>query len=319
MQDRMQGDSRLMELVYAAVFGTLFPLFLFAARTFARRERGHEIADQVSNAFMALRPKYLDAVKANMAQVTGHAITHPRVDRLARRMVRQHARAWVDFFYFGQRPAEEALAIFGPYTGTSHLDRILAEGTGAILLTAHAGNFELGGLPLKAMGHSVHAVYKPDRFKAVERLRSDLRKQGGVIGIPVDGKGFSTLPLVKVLREGKLVGMQGDRDFSLNGLPIPFFGREVFFPRGPWELAAMTGAPILTAFLWVDEDGRFRGSFGDPIYIHGGRGERMAEIEAGMRRYAAELEALVRRDPSQWYCFYPFWDDPARAALHASP
>ncbi|HEY6051453.1 MAG TPA: hypothetical protein VIZ58_09405, partial [Thermoanaerobaculia bacterium] len=64
MQDRMQGDSKLMELVYAAVFGTLFPLFLFAARTFARRERGHEIADQVSNVFMDLRPKYLDAVKA---------------------------------------------------------------------------------------------------------------------------------------------------------------------------------------------------------------------------------------------------------------
>jgi KDO2-lipid IV(A) lauroyltransferase len=314
MQDRMQGDSKVMELVYAAVFGTLFPLFLFAARTFSRRSRGHEIADQVSNAFMALRPKYLDAVRANMAQVTGHPVTHPEVDRLARRMVRQHSRAWVDFFHFGQRPPEEVLASFGPYLGTEHLDRILADGTGAILLTAHAGNFELGGLPLKAMGHSVHAVYKPDRFAAVERLRNQLRRQGGVIGIPVGGKGFSTLPLVKVLREGKLVGMQGDRDFSLNGLPIPFFGREVFFPRGPWELAAMTGAPILTAFLWVDEEGRFRGSFGEPITIRGGRGERMAEIEAGMRRYAAELEAFVRRDPSQWYCFYPFWDDPARKA-----
>ncbi|HTL97684.1 MAG TPA: lysophospholipid acyltransferase family protein [Holophagaceae bacterium] len=312
MQDRMQGDSKLMDLAYAGVFGTLFPLFLFAARTFARRSRGHEIADQVSNAFMALRPKYLEAVKANMAQVTGHAVTHPEVDRLARRMVRQHARAWVDFFYFGQRPPEEALAVFGPYTGTEHLDRIIQAGTGAILLTAHAGNFELGGLPLRARGQSVHAVYKPDRFAAVERLRSGLRKQGGVIGIPVDGRGFSTLPLVKLLREGKLVGMQGDRDFSLNGLPIPFFGREVFFPRGPWELAAMTGAPILTAFLWVDEEGRFQGSFGEPIHIRGGRGERMKEIEAGMRRYAADLEALVRRDPSQWYCFYPFWDDPAR-------
>lgn len=312
MQDRMQGDSKLLELLYAGVFGTLFPLFLFAARTFSRRERAHEIADQISNAFFLLRPKYLDAVKANMVQVTGLPITHPEVERLAKQMSRQHARAWVDFFYFGQRPAEEVLASFGPYAGTGPLDRIISEGKGAIMLTAHAGNFELGGLPLRARGHSVYAVYKPDRFAAVERLRTRLRSQGGVIGVPVDGKGFSTLPLVKLLREGKLVGMQGDRDFSLNGLPIPFFGREVFFPRGPWELAAMTGAPILTAFLWVDEEGRFRGDFGAPIYIRGGRGERMAEIEQGMRRYAAELETLVRRDPSQWYCFYPFWDDPAR-------
>ena len=312
MQDRMQGDSKVLELVYAALFGTLFPLFLFAARTFARRERGHEIADQVSNAFMELRPKYLEAIKANMAQVTGLTITHPEVDRLARRMVRQHARAWVDFFRFGQRPPEAAMAVFGDFSGMEHLDRVLAEGKGAILLTAHAGNYELGGLLLRTKGLAIHAVYKPDRFEAVERLRSDLRRQGGVIGIPVDGKGFSTLPLVKLLHEGKLVGMQGDRDFSLNGLPIPFFGREVFFPRGPWELAAMTGAPILTAFVWVDEEGRFHGRLSEPIHILGRRGERMAEIAAGMRRYAADLEALVRRDPSQWYCFYPFWDDPAR-------
>ena len=27
----MQGDSKLMELAYAGLFGTLFPLFLFAA------------------------------------------------------------------------------------------------------------------------------------------------------------------------------------------------------------------------------------------------------------------------------------------------
>jgi hypothetical protein len=24
------------------------------------------------------------------------------------------------------------------------------------------------------------------------------------------------------------------------------------------------------------------------------------------------LEDYVRRYPTQWYCFYPFWDDPSR-------
>ena len=312
MQDRMQGDSKVTALLYGAVFGTLFPLFKFAARAFSRRERGFEIAAQVANAFMALCPKYLDAIRGNQAQILGLRVDHPEVDRLAREMVRQHACAWVDFFYFGQRDAREALATFDTLEGTEHLDTVLVEGKGAILLTAHAGNFELGGLLLRARGLAVHAVYKPDRFEAVERLRTDIRAQGGVIGIPVDGKGFSTLPLVKVLREGKLVGMQGDRDFSLNGVSVPFFGREVPFPRGPWELAAMTGAPILTSFFWTDEAGRFHASFGAPIHLRGGRGERMEEIARGIRTYAGHLEELIRKHPSQWYCFYPFWDDPHR-------
>lgn len=311
----MQSDSRALGLVYGAVFGTLFPLFHFAARSFARREAGHETADQIANAFMALRPKYLEAILGNTAQVLGLRATHPAVDRTAREMVRQHARAWVDFFFYGQRPAEEALAQFAGIEGLEHMDAAMAEGRGVILLTAHAGNYELGGVLLRARNLKVHAVYKPDRFEAVERLREGLRAQGGVVGIPVDGVGFSTLPLVKLLREGALVGMQGDRDYSLNGLKVPFFGREVPFPRGPWELAAMTGASIVTSFFFTDADRRFHASFGEPIRIRGGRGERMAEIEAGMRAYVAGLEALIRQHPSQWYCFYPFWDDPARGKI----
>ncbi len=314
MQDRMESGSTALDLVYKGVFGSLFPLFRFAARMFARRERGFDIADSIIEAFAALRPKYLEAVKSNMAQVTGRKIDDPEVERLAMRMMRQHARAWVDFIHFGQRPPEDALAQLEELQGAEHLDAALAEGKGAILLTAHAGNYELGGILIRSKGLSIHAVYKPDRFEAVERLRAEIRATGGVVGLPIGGKGFSTLPLVKQLREGKLVGMQGDRDFSLNGLAIPFFGREVYFPRGPWELAAMTGAPILTSFFFTDEQNRFHARFGAPIYLRAGRGERMAEIEAGMRRYAADLEALIRAYPDQWYCFYPFWDDPARKA-----
>lgn len=312
MQDRMQSGSRVLDLLYAGVFGTLFPLFLFASRTFTRRNRAFEIADDVANTFILLRPKYLDAVKANVAQVLGLKPTHPRVEAMARRMVCKHARAWVDFFYFGQRPPEEALRNFDALEGMEHLDRAIALGKGVILLTAHAGNYELGGLLLRSRGLYVHTVYKPDRFEAVERLRTRVRTQGGVIGIPLDGVGFSTLPLVKVLREGKLVGMQGDRDFSLNGLPIPFFGREAFFPRGPWELAAMTGAPIVCAFFYTDEEDRFHASFSEPLFIDENRVTRREAIEAGMRHYAVYLEELVRRHPDQWYCFYPFWDDPFR-------
>jgi len=314
MQDRMQSDSRVMDLVYGAVFGSLFPLFHFAARSFARRERGHEIADQIANAFMVLRPRYLEAILGNTAQVLGLTPAHAKVEHTAQEMVRQHARAWVDFFWYGQRPVEEALAQFASLEGMDRFDAVLAEGRGAILLTAHAGNFELGGILLRSRDLKVHAVYKPDRFAAVERLREGMRAQGGVVGIPVDGVGFSTLPLVRLLREGALVGMQGDRDFSLNGVPMPFFGRDVPFPRGPWELAAMTGAPIITSFFYTDEERRFHAHFGEPIRIGGGRGERMEAIQAGMRSYVADLEALIRRHPSQWYCFYPFWDDPARNA-----
>ncbi|MBK8724645.1 MAG: lysophospholipid acyltransferase family protein [Holophagaceae bacterium] len=309
----MQSDSKVLDLVYGGVFGTLFPMFLFAARTFEHRERGFEIADQVMEAFIALRPKYLDAVCGNMAQVLGLPPEHPEVRRVAVQAIRQHAYSWVDFFRFGQRSVDYGLSFMDAIEGREHLDASLAEGRGVILLTAHLGSYEVGGMLLRSRGTSIHAVYKPDRFAPVEKLRTRMRENTGVIGIPV-GEGFATLPLVKVLREGGLVGMQGDRDFSLNGLPIPFFGREAFFPRGPWELAAMTGAAIVPAFFFTNAEHRFMGHFEAPIHVLGGRGERMRAIETGMREYVAHLEQLVREHPDQWYCFYPFWDDPKRQA-----
>ncbi len=311
----MQSDSRLLDAVYSAVFGTFFPLFLFAARTFEGRSRAFEIADAVVSAFMALRPKYLDAVRANVAQVLGTKLRNPEVERIARRVIRNHAYAWVDFFHYGQRPPEAAFRNFVTLEGGEHMERLAKEKRGAILLTAHAGNYELGGLLLKSLGLEIHAVYKPDRFEAVERLRNRIRSQGGVIGVPVDGVGFSTLPLLKLLREGRLVGMQGDRDFSLNGLPITFFGNAAYFPRGPWELAAMTGAPVIASFFFMDSELRFHAKFFEPIHVEGERSKRLASIEQGMRQYVGQLEELVRAHPDQWYCFYPFWDDPLRKAL----
>lgn len=313
MQDRMQSGSKLLDFVYAAVFGSLFPLFLFAARTFSRRSRGYDIADNVVRGFIRCRPKYLDAVKGNVAQVLGLRPEHPRVAATAMRILQNHAYAWVDFFYFGQKPLQEGAANFAEIDGAEHFHAAMAEGRGVVLLTAHAGNFELGGLLLKLWDLKVHAVYKPDRFEAVERLRNRIRAQSGVVGLPVGGSGFATLPLVKVLREGGLVGMQGDRDFNLNGLAVPFCGREAFFPRGPWELAAMTGAPVAICIFFTDEDGRFHARFAEPIRVSGARGERGASMEAGIRRYVAILEAFVREHPDQWYCFYPFWDDPLRS------
>ena len=38
------------------------------------------------------------------------------------------------------------------------------------------------------------------------------------------------------------------------------------------------------------------------------------EVELYIRRYVAILELYVRACPDQWYCFYPFWDDPSRKA-----
>ena len=41
-------------------------------------------------------------------------------------------------------------------------------------------------------------------------------------------------------------------------------------------------------------------------------GDRETALAENVRRYVAILERYVAANPEQWYCFYPFWEDPSR-------
>jgi KDO2-lipid IV(A) lauroyltransferase len=51
----------------------------------------------------------------------------------------------------------------------------------------------------------------------------------------------------------------------------------------------------------------------DPLPIERD-GDRDTLLRRNIERYVAILERYVRQYPEQWYCFYPFWDDPSRKA-----
>jgi len=111
--------------------------------------------------------------------------------------------------------------------------------------------------------------------------------------------------------------MQGDRDFDNSGVAVRFFGREAYFPRGPLRVAMATEATVLPAFVVRVPDGRYRAIIEQPLEIDR-KGDRETMLRRNLERYVAILERYVGRYPEQWYCFYPFWDDPSRGRTASS-
>jgi KDO2-lipid IV(A) lauroyltransferase len=166
---------------------------------------------------------------------------------------------------------------------------------------------------LAEVGQPIHVVLVPDLFSGVERVRRRLHARAGVTEISVDRSFVSTLAVMRALRSNAIVAMQGDRDFDNTGIEVSFFGREAYFPRGPLRVAMATGAAVLPAFIVRVPDGRYRAIIEEPLGIEGGP-DRDAALKQNLARYTAVLERYVRAYPEQWYCFYPFWDDPSRKA-----
>ncbi len=259
------------------------------------------------------------AIARNLSRVLGLPAGSRRVRAAVRRMLYNFACYWVDLFRFAQLPTERAMALVESATGHDRVEAALAQGKGAILLTAHLGNWELGGVFLRFLGQRVAIVYVPDQFEDVERCRKMLRQATGVDEIPIQpGDLFTSLPALRALRENRLLALQGDRDFNDRGVWIDFFGVPAPFPVGPFTIAAITGAPLLPSFITYTTGQRFVVEIGEPIRVEN-TGNRDADVRRALEQWVAVLEAAVRRWPTQWYTFYDFWQKERAPSPTARP
>jgi lauroyl/myristoyl acyltransferase len=310
VQEKMSSRNRVVRAIASATSHLWFPTSLFFARNVPRRI-SFPLARAVGGAYFRLRPKYLAAIRSNLATILGESEGSERVRRLSEEMVRGHASSWLDFLHFATRPPVESARLVAGVDGFSRIVAGRAAGKGVLLLTAHLGNWEVGGLMLAEVKQPIHVVLVPDIFPGVERARQRLHARAGVTEIPIDSTPVPTLAVLRALESNGIVAMQGDRDFNNTGVAVPFFGKDAFFPRGPFRVAMATGATVLPAFILKVPDGRYRAIIEEPLEITQG-GDRDAALRANLLRYVAILERYVGQHPEQWYCFYPFWDDPSR-------
>jgi KDO2-lipid IV(A) lauroyltransferase len=310
VQEKMATRNPIARAMASAFSRFWFPATLAFTRNLPRSSM-HRGGRRLATIYYRLRPKYLRAARANLAVILGAPEESPEVERLAFEMVVSHFSAWVDFLHFATRPPEDAARLIEGVTGYSHIVEGRLAGKGVLLLTAHLGNWEVGGLMLAQIKQPIHVVLVPDMFPGVERERRRLHERCGVTEIRVDRSIVPTLTVLRALGSNGIVAMQGDRDFDNTGVAAPFFGREAYFPRGPLRVAMASGATVLPAFIVRLPDGRYRAIVEGPLPIDTA-GDRDAALRTNIARYVAILERYVREYPEQWYCFYPFWDDPSR-------
>jgi lauroyl/myristoyl acyltransferase len=183
----------------------------------------------------------------------------------------------------------------------------LERGSGAILALPHLGGWEWAGRWLADRGHRVTAVVErvepPELFEWFVNLRTEL----GMHIVPLDaGAGRHVLT---ALKNNEVVCLLSDRDLHRNGVKVEFFGERTTIPAGPATLALRTGAPILpTAVYFSGRRGYHHlGVVRPPLDTARTSASLREDVGRVSQALAGELEALIRRDPSQWHLFQPNW------------
>jgi predicted hotdog family 3-hydroxylacyl-ACP dehydratase len=103
--------------------------------------------------------------------------------------------------------------------------------------------------------------------------------------------------------------MLGDRNYGSPSSRVNFLGGTAAFPIGAYVLAAIADAPLIPVFNLRERGGHYR-FFGFPALhpkmpAHHLRDAYLKNCATG---FAQNLEIILKRDPLQWYNFYPFWE-----------
>jgi lauroyl/myristoyl acyltransferase len=189
--------------------------------------------------------------------------------------------------------------------------RVAHPGRGFIMVTAHLGNFEVGSmLPSFEEARRVVVVREPEVDAEAQRyIKETLERASGGRWInffqgddPLGG-----LFLLETLRQGGIVGVQGDRPHA-GGRTVEtrLFAQPFALPAGPAALARSAEVPLVPIFVLREGRRAYRIEVAEPIAVARTR-DREADVAAAMRRVAAEIERAIAGAPHQWFCFRRLW------------
>ncbi len=225
----------------------------------------------------------------------------PFIKKTRRQIFYNYGQYMADFFMMPQLPPHKVQKYFSHLEGEKHLKKALEKGKGAILLSAHVGNWEFGGIMVRLSDYPLAIVAIPHNTPAANFLVNKLRKDKGIKVFELSNSPFSGIEILNHVRSNGVVAMIGDKNFIGNGWTIKFFGKEIDFPAGPVVMAMKSGAALIPAFVLKQSDGRYFGVLEEPISLEL-KGNRDETIKKNIGKTARVFENYIRKYPDQWYC-----------------
>ena len=283
-----------INLLFINLFTILVPRFLYPPFTFFW-----------GGLFYLVLGEKRRAVRSNLRVVTGR----DAVESLVFSTFRKFGQNWCDVMLMMRLRGEKLQALIGRRSSGRPLDEALASGNGAILVSPHLGNWELGGLGLADLGYTINVLTFREPDEKVNELREEVRGQRGIRFIYVDRNDTSPLAIIEAvnaLRRNEVLALLGERDGSSHTIMLDFFGKPTNIPVGPAYMALASGAPVIPVFVPL-ENGKYSTLMDEAIYFKGGHGQHNEAIRSGMQQLVSVFESYIRQYPDQWYNFFDYW------------
>lgn len=192
--------------------------------------------------------------------------------------------------------------------GHDFLKDLLKEGRGAVIVSAHIGNFEMAGVALKDSKIKINSLIFGEEFEKIKKQRNSVYSDSNIHTISVQKDMSHLFSIKSVLENKEFLTVLCDRNFgSTKKFSVKFLGDDAFLPQGPFRLAAQMDVPVVSLFIMKQNFRKYA------IYI--ARIDEKTQEESVILRakklsesFAKEMEFVLNLYPTQWFNYFDFWE-----------
>lgn len=184
-------------------------------------------------------------------------------------------------------------------SGLEHIDR----SQGALFIAAHYGNWEWLAPVLRAADIPAAEIVRPLDHPALDAFVGGIRQSNGVITLKRDEAGLS---LVRILRQGYMVGILIDQNPRTAAAPVTFLGQPCWATAAPVIAAVRACVPVHGVRAIRGADGRYRFEITPPFPFEQTKDFRQGLV-VNVQRCQDLIEQWVREHPGHWMWFHRRW------------
>lgn len=226
-----------------------------------------------------------------------------RVRAVARESYRGLGRTALETIYLSRAGREAVLEAFVEPSGWDLLEDAVAAGRGAVLISAHIGNWELSAAYLAARGIPLDVIGMHMANPLTDAFLKRTRERFGMRQI-FDDQAVRATP--RALKEGRAVGFMSDQGAKgLASTFVDFFGRPAKTPRGAAVFGMRSRLPMLFVAAIRQPDLRYQ-LFVAPVPL-ADTGDKERDIDATVQNYTKVIEDFVRQYPEQYFWQHRRW------------
>lgn len=289
-------NSLLLDYLACILFkllGGLFSLLPAEVSLFLGRRLG--------DCFYYFDAKHRSRVYANLKNVLEQNSSPQAICRVTREFYQSFGQSVIEIFLI-PKVDKAYIDKYVEVEGAENISAGLKKGKGAVLISVHAGSWELANILCANFGFPFYLFVKDQGFPRLNKLLNKYRQEKGCRIITKEG---GLKQLIEALKNNSAVGITLDQG-GKSGELVEFFGRTASMSTGGIKIALKYDAAIIPVYFTRTKGPRIKVLVGRELELTKTQ-DAEKDLRDNLKKVTRVFEDFIRTYPKEYLWTYKVW------------